>query len=119
MACALALRHFLTHPHSYDHLYIFTDSTYSIGCLSKGWAAKSNRPLIRAVKNIITHLNSIGLLVHIDWIPAHVGIDMNEHADFLAGEGSKRSAQGRPNINLNTLLNNGCNDFISFIPDGQ
>ena len=33
------------------------------------------------------------------WVPAHVGIEDNEHADFLADLGSTASANGRMDVN--------------------
>ena len=31
--------------------------------------------------------------IHIEWVPAHVGIDSNERADELADRGAKKSAK--------------------------
>ena len=33
-----------------------------------------------------------------NWVPAHVGLGSNEHADYLAGLGSAASATGQVNI---------------------
>ena len=97
MLLQLALRRVLAHPGRFTHLHIFTDSIYTIGCITKGWKASSNAPLISSIRTLLATVIAI-IPVTIEWVPAHVGIEQNEHADFLAGEGSKQSAKGRVNV---------------------
>ena len=100
-------------PHAYTHLYILTDSQYSIGCLTRGWKSKTNAELVQAVKRIIALIPPY-ITVIVQWVPAHVGIDSNEHADFLAGEGAKFSASGRTNVNMVAGVQN--NLFLPRLP---
>lgn len=65
-----------------DPIRIYTDSQYSIGVLTKGWKAKKNPELIRAVKDALAALDD----VEIYYVPGHAGHDLNEHADQLARE---------------------------------
>ena len=99
MAAQLGALRIAQHPHAYDDLFIFSDSNYSRGCLTLGWKAKGNAAL---VKQVALSLASIPARIrtHIIWIPAHVGIHQNEHADFLAGKGSELSAAGRTNVDI-------------------
>ena len=91
---------------SYTYLYIFTDSQYSIGVLTLGWKVKGDDRLVKAIKSKIDSL-ATRIVIIIDWIPAHVGIADNEHADHLAGAGSKRSALNRINVNVPEALREG------------
>lgn len=59
---------------------IYTDSTYSIGVLSKGWKAKANVSLIANTKKALSRLRDVGF-VH---VRGHAGIPENERADELA-----------------------------------
>ena len=113
MAVHAAERRIRAHPHAYTHVYILTDSQYSIGCLTRGWKSKSNAKLVRAVKNSLARIPH-NVTVIIQWVPAHVGIDANEHAHFLAGEDAKISATGRSNINFNEGIENGL--FLPSLP---
>ncbi len=62
---------------------LFTDSSYAIGVLTKGWKAKANQVLIADVKSKIARWP--GLQIH--WVAGHVGTDGNERADALANAG--------------------------------
>lgn len=59
---------------------IFTDSTYSIGVLTKGWKAKANQELIASVKAALAKLDNVELF----YVKGHAGIELNEVADRLA-----------------------------------
>lgn len=63
-------------------LHIYTDSSYSIGVLSKGWKAKANKELIAECKEALAALPS----VHLHYVKGHAGIILNERADQLAVE---------------------------------
>lgn len=61
-------------------VHIYTDSSYSIGVLTKGWKAKANQELIAAVKSALREVSD----VHLHYVPGHAGVDLNERADELA-----------------------------------
>lgn len=60
-------------------LRIYTDSSYAIGVLSKGWKAKANQELIAKIKRRLTPLNAEFVKV-----AGHAGIPENERCDLLA-----------------------------------
>ena len=103
----------ITHKHSFTHAYICTDSQFSLGVLTKGWKPKKHTNIITNIKQRIDHIRQkIHLELH--WVPAHVGIQGNEHADFLAERGAHNSKLG--NINISNVRE----DIIdNFIPPSQ
>jgi len=105
--------HHITHNHNITHAYICTDSQFSLGALTKGWKIKKHTNIIINIKQRIDLIrHKIHLELH--WVPAHVGIQGNEHADFLADRGAHNSKIG--NINIY----NAKEEWIdSFIPPSQ
>jgi ribonuclease HI len=61
-------------------LTLYTDSSYSIGVLSKGWKAKKNQELVAQTKEALAALP--GFELH--YVKGHAGIPLNERADELA-----------------------------------
>lgn len=59
---------------------IYTDSSYSLGVLTKGWKAKKNPELVEEIKNRISEFKEIEFVK----VKGHVGIEENEKADELA-----------------------------------
>ncbi len=59
---------------------IFTDSTYVIGVLQKGWKAKENVPLIEEIRSTLARFDDVQLRK----VKGHAGIGPNERADELA-----------------------------------
>ncbi len=59
---------------------IFTDSSYSIGVLSRNWKARANTALINEIKELMNKFKDIKVIK----VKAHSGIKENEIADFLA-----------------------------------
>ncbi len=59
---------------------IYTDSTYSINMLTKGWKAKANRELIAQTKDVLAAFRDVRL----HYVKGHAGIPLNEKADALA-----------------------------------
>ncbi len=72
-------------------LHLYTDSSYAIGVLSKGWKAKANVELVAAVKAALARLDRVVL----GYVPGHAGVPLNERADALAVE-AVRSKRTRP-----------------------
>jgi ribonuclease HI len=59
---------------------IHTDSSYSIGVLTKGWKAKANQELVAKVRSALRALQDVELV----YVPGHAGVPLNERADELA-----------------------------------
>jgi ribonuclease HI len=59
---------------------IYTDSSYSIGVLTKGWKAKANRELILEIRDLISKFDDVDLIK----VKGHSGHPLNERADTLA-----------------------------------
>ena len=64
---------------------LYTDSTYAIGVLAKGWKAKKNPELIAGIKTLLQKRPGVELT----WVKGHAGIAGNERADQLAVSGSR------------------------------
>lgn len=62
---------------------ILTDSSYANGVLCLGWKAKANRSLILGIRERLTRRPAVTLY----WVAGHVGVEGNERADALAGQG--------------------------------
>jgi ribonuclease HI len=60
---------------------VYTDSSYAIGVLSKGWKAKANQELIGRLKRQIAPLD-----VEFVKVAGHAGVPENERCDELARE---------------------------------
>jgi ribonuclease HI len=71
---------------------LFTDSKYARGVLVEGWKAKANRELIQEIRVKLVPWDDL----EIYWVAGHVGIDLNERADELAGLGAAESSSRGP-----------------------
>jgi ribonuclease HI len=60
---------------------VYTDSSYAIGVLSKGWKAKANQELIAKLKRQLAPLD-----VEFVKVAGHAGVPENERCDELARE---------------------------------
>ncbi len=61
---------------------IYTDSSYALGVLTKGWKAKKNRSLIEKIKKQMKSFKALSFIK----VAGHAGIPENERADQLAVE---------------------------------
>ena len=68
-----------------EDVHVFTDSSYSIGVLQKGWKAKANVELIADTKAAIKKAGNVTL----HYVPGHAGVALNERADELARQAVK------------------------------
>jgi len=62
-----------------QRLRVYTDSSYAIGVLSKGWKAKANQALIAKIKQRLAPLN-----IEFVKVSGHAGVPENERCDELA-----------------------------------
>ena len=59
---------------------LYTDSSYSVGLLTKGWKAKQNQELVQQVKSLVSGFNHLRVVK----VKGHAGHPENERADRLA-----------------------------------
>ena len=64
---------------------IFTDSTYCIGVLTKGWKVNVNIELVAEIKQIISQFSNINFI----WVKGHGTCEGNKIADKLALDARK------------------------------
>jgi ribonuclease HI len=65
---------------------IFSDSSYSIGLLTKNWKPKKNQELVQNIKVLMRNFSNLGFIK----VKGHSGIKENEVADFLATSAIKK-----------------------------
>ncbi|MEA1969516.1 MAG: ribonuclease H [Thermodesulfobacteriota bacterium] len=65
---------------------IYTDSSYSLGLLTKGWKPKKNIELVESIKKLIKGFNDLDIIK----VKGHAGIEGNERADSLATAAIKK-----------------------------
>jgi ribonuclease HI len=63
-------------------IVLYTDSSYSLGLLTKGWKAKQNQELVQKVRLLVNRFKNL----HFVKIKGHAGHPENERADRLAVE---------------------------------
>jgi len=68
---------------------IFSDSSYSIGLLTKGWKPQKNIELVSVIRTITDKFNDLCFIK----VKGHSGIKENEVADFLATSAIKRGQE--------------------------
>ncbi|MDY0375097.1 MAG: ribonuclease H [Desulfobacterium sp.] len=77
----------LVKDHHSTPVTIYTDSTYSIGILTKNWKAKANVELVGSIRQLMKPFKRLKL-IH---VKGHSGHPLNERADLLAVRGSTSS----------------------------
>jgi ribonuclease HI len=65
---------------------VFSDSSYAVGLLSKGWKAKANQELVFEIRSLMTKFSDLAFIK----VKGHSGIKENEVADFLATSAIKK-----------------------------
>lgn len=68
---------------------IFSDSSYSIGLLTKGWKPQKNKKLISDIRTLKDKFNDLCFIK----VKGHSGIKENEVADFLATSAIKKGQE--------------------------
>ncbi len=61
-------------------VFVHSDSSYSIGLLSKGWKAKANAELVAKLRALVAGFSDLELVK----VKGHAGVPENERADELA-----------------------------------
>lgn len=61
-------------------ILLYTDSSYAVGVLTKGWKAKQNVALVEEIRNLLASFPKINVVK----VKGHAGNPDNERADFLA-----------------------------------
>ena len=65
---------------------LFSDSSYAIGLLTKGWKPEKNQTLVREIKTLMKKFIDLAFIK----VKGHSGIKENEVADFLATSAIKK-----------------------------
>ena len=68
---------------------VFTDSSYALGLLSRGWKAKQNQALVRDIKKRMTAFKNLRFVK----VKGHAGHPENERADRLAVKAINQTIQ--------------------------
>jgi ribonuclease HI len=65
---------------------VYSDSSYSIGLLEKGWKAKANQELVARLRKLVA------MVPHLEFVKVrgHAGVPENERCDELAREAVER-----------------------------
>ena len=61
-------------------LRVYSDSSYAIGLLEKGWKAKANQELVARIRKVVDAVPRIGFVK----VSGHAGVPENERCDELA-----------------------------------
>lgn len=69
---------------------VHSDSSYSIGLLTKGWKAKANQELVAKLRALAATFTKLQLVK----VKGHAGIEENERCDELAGLAIEEGATG-------------------------
>ena len=104
MAIQLAMPAISTNP-TLTHLFILSDSQLTIDLILRKSKPRNSagRALLAAVHSVIDTLPP-HITLQLRWVPAHVGLTRNEHADYLAGIGSAASAAGHTNASRHDAI---------------
>lgn len=70
---------------SNDVIELYSDSQWCVKCANKEWALKKNLDLWMQYNKAVSRCKKKGLSVSINWVKGHIGIELNERADDLAG----------------------------------
>lgn len=68
---------------------VFSDSSYAIGVLTKGWKARANQQLVNQTIKLIASFDDLKLVK----VKGHAGIKENEVADYLATSAIKKGPE--------------------------
>lgn len=61
-------------------VHLYTDSSYALGLLTKGWKPKKNQQLVESIKELLKQFSQLSFIK----VKGHSGITGNEIADGLA-----------------------------------
>jgi ribonuclease HI len=66
---------------------VYSDSSYAIGLLAKGWKAKANQDLVAALRDYLRGFRNLRLIK----VEGHAGVPENERCDLLARQAIARN----------------------------
>jgi len=67
---------------------IYTDSSYALGVLTKGWKARKNTDLVQEIRKILSGFRNVKVMK----VRGHAGQEGNERADKLATDAAARNS---------------------------
>ena len=97
-------------------IHIYTDSRLTHNALRHNHSAgAANNNIIQHLRQCIrNYQRNTKAKIHINWIPGHAGIPLNETADNLAGTGAKISKQYTSDFNLlDTIIEHGFTHLVT------
>jgi ribonuclease HI len=71
-------------------IHIYSDSSYALGLLGKGWKAKANQDLVASLREQMATFAHVKLIK----VAGHAGVDNNERCDQLA----RQAVTSRSNV---------------------
>ncbi|KAJ4439355.1 hypothetical protein ANN_07477 [Periplaneta americana] len=101
-AIHIALRQLLNLPlNKYNKAVILSDSKAAIQGICSNATKKSTK--IRECYKMLTKLQKVNKIVHLQWIPAHCGVMGNETADTLAKKGTTIKQKSKFNFSYSSI----------------
>ena len=70
---------------------VYSDSSYAIGLLEKGWKAKANQELVARLRKRVDAVPNLEFVK----VPGHAGVPENERCDELARDAIQRALMAR------------------------
>jgi ribonuclease HI len=67
-------------------LRVYSDSSYAIGLLDKGWKAKANQELVARIRKVVAQTSHLAFVK----VSGHAGVPENERCDELARQAISR-----------------------------
>jgi len=67
-------------------IFVYSDSGYAIGLLSKGWKAKANVELVEKLRKVLKEFPNVTFVK----VPGHAGVPENERCDYLGRDAIRR-----------------------------
>ena len=82
-------------------LRFLSDSKAAIQAICSNTTKKSEK--IKDCYNMLVQLQNLNKTIHLQWVPAHCGIEGNELADTLAKKGTTIQQMKKPNLPMTSV----------------